>query len=232
MVSPILPMLAVDNDIEVSLREQTEWLNHGIPTVRVDAMQEAIEKLTKESFLFTSINADSVNYLPLLPIMRDTAPTFIFIIDSNYTVEKEVEALHKGADVYTQFNENVELNVQLALAQLLRCKDRDKQPAMPAGMVIYKNFLVSTFFRLAFYNDAEIKLSRLEFDLLNYFISNPGRLLSYKEINLGIWGAEYRDLSHKSLWNHVFSLRKKLKNATGFEHIETERNAGYRFVIK
>jgi len=95
-------MLEVDKDIEVSKREQTEWLKHGISTVRVDTMQEAIEKLTKEPFLFTATNAGNVNYLPLLKTMRDTAPTFIFIIDTNYTTEKEVEALHNGADVYTK----------------------------------------------------------------------------------------------------------------------------------
>lgn len=53
----ILPMLVVDKNIEVSLREQAEWKKHGIDTVQVNTMQEAIEKLTKESFLFTAINA-------------------------------------------------------------------------------------------------------------------------------------------------------------------------------
>ena len=72
MIYQIYPMLVVDKDIEVSMREQAEWLKHGIPAVRVNTMQEAIEKLTKEPFLFTAINADNIHYLPLLKVMRDT----------------------------------------------------------------------------------------------------------------------------------------------------------------
>jgi DNA-binding response OmpR family regulator len=159
-------MLVVDKNIEVSMREQTEWLKHGISTVRVSSMQEAIEKLTKEPFLFTAINADNVNYLPLLKTMGETALTFIFIIDTNYTTEKEVIALHNGADVYTKFNSNVELNVRLALAQLLPCNERDKQPKLPTGMIIYDGFLVSATSHQIFCNDVNIKLTKKEYDLL------------------------------------------------------------------
>lgn len=223
-------MLVVDKNIDTSLREQAEWLNHGISTVRVDTMREAIEKLTKEPFLLSAINADNVSYLPLLKTMRITAPTFICIIASNYTTEREVEALHNGADVFTQFNGNVKLNVQLALAQLLRCKERDTPPKVPPGMTVYENFLVLSNARRIFYNDEKIKLTKKEYELLYYFITNHDLSLSYQKIYRKIWSREIDEASRKLLLNFIDKLRKKITKASGGRnYFINEREQGYTF---
>lgn len=226
-----LPILAVDKNIEISQNIQAEWQKRRIDTVRVDTMQEAIEKLIKESFLFVGINADNISCLPMLSIMAGMTPTPILINTSNFTVRDQTEALRNGADGYAPFHENINESIDSALALLQRLSERSKQPyKKPSEPVIYENIIISLPYRQAFYNDKEIKLTKTEFDLLHYFISNHGKVLSYRQIYRKVWGNEYQDLSHKNLWNHVFNVRKKLLKAAGCEYIETEINVGYRFI--
>lgn len=229
----LLPMLVVDKNIEVSRVEQAEWLKHGIPTVRVDTMQEAIERLTKESFLFTVINADNVNYLPLLKVMRETALTLIFIIATECTVEKTIEAIRNGADVFTEFNADVEQNVQLALAQLLRCAERDVAPKNPHGMMIYENFLVLSDSRRVYYHDERITLTKKEYDLLHYFIANHDISLSYRKIYRRVWGGDITETSRKTLLNTVDKLKRKIAEMNSdHNYFLNEREHGYIFSAK
>lgn len=58
----------------------------------------AVEKLTKESFYLVAINGDNVNYLPLLKIMSDISPVHIFVILSDFTVEKQHSSKRRNSE--------------------------------------------------------------------------------------------------------------------------------------
>lgn len=227
-----IPMLAVDKNIDVSLREQAGWLKHGISTIRIDTMLEAIEQLSKRDFLFTAINADNIIYQPLLRTMRSIAPTPILIITSDFKVSDQIAALRNGADAYVPFHENVAENVESALAMLLRCNERNKQPKKQANMMIYGDFLVGAALHQVFCNDMKLTLTKKEYDILYYLIANHGYILTYKQIYRKVWGVEYDETGHGILWSHIRRLREKISQASrGKEYIINERNVGYRFLI-
>lgn len=226
----ILPMLVVDKNIEVSLKEQSAWLRHGIPTVRVESMQQAIKKLTQGSFLFTTINADNIEYLPLLKAIREIAAVPIFVIDSQYTPMKEIKALNNGADVYAAFSGDMELNVQLALGKLSRCNEMVKSHQKTIKMSIYDSFLILSDQRRIFYNDKRLKLSRIEYEILHYLIENHDIFLTYEKIYSKVWGRDYYLSEHGLLWNYIFKVRRILRSAgCEKEYITTERDTGYLF---
>lgn len=77
----------------------------------------------------------------------------------------------------------MELNVQLALAQLLRCNERDKPPRKPSGMMTYEKFLVLSDSRRIFYNAARLKLTKMEYEILRYLIENHDFPLSLTPMN-------------------------------------------------
>jgi len=225
-------MLAVDGDVEVSLREQAVWQQYGIYTIRTNSMQEAIKELSRGHFLFTAINADNINYLPMLKIMREAAPTPIFIITSHFTIEKQVEAFLNGADVYAPFQEDVEEHILLALAVFQRYHERDRQANRPPIVIMtYEKLFVFPAFRQVFCNDIEIHLTKMEFNILVYLMDNRGYVLSYTQIYREIWGLGYDDSAHNILWSHMLNLRKKIALAAGNGYIENVRDVGYRIPI-
>lgn len=228
-----MQMLAVDGNVEVSLRKQAVWQQYGISTVRTNSMQEAIKELSREPFLFTAINADNINYLPMLKIMREAAPTPIFIITANYKIKEQTEALLNGADAYAAFQENIEEHILLALAALQRYNERDRQPKRPPIIIMtYEKLFVFPAFRQVFCNDVEIKLTKMEFDILCYLIDNRGFALSYAQTYREVWGLGYDDTAHNVLWSHMLNLRKKIALAAGNGYIENVRDVGYRLPIR
>ena len=67
-----------------------------------------------------------------------------------------------------------------------------------------------------------IKLTRVEFEVLNYFIKNPNVILSRETVVKTVWGEQKTNL--KVLDVQLFNLKKKIpnlpiKNRSGFGFI-------------
>lgn len=78
--------------------------------------------------------------------------------------------------------------------------------------------------REVFIDDQPLVLTKKEFDLLEYFISNREIVLSRDNILNEIWGFDY-DGDTRIVDVHVFKLRSKLSNSR--VHIKSMRGIGY-----
>lgn len=79
----------------------------------------------------------------------------------------------------------------------------------------------------ATFGGSPLDLTYMEYELLKYFVQNPGRVFSREVLLSEVWGYEYFG-GARTVDVHVRRLRAKL----GEEHahlIETVRSVGYRF---
>jgi DNA-binding response OmpR family regulator len=75
-----------------------------------------------------------------------------------------------------------------------------------------------------------IELTDTEYQLLEYFIANKGRVLTKTAIAAHIWGDEYEQVSsYDFIYTHIKNLRKKLIDAGSGDYIKTVYGTGYRF---
>jgi DNA-binding response OmpR family regulator len=76
-----------------------------------------------------------------------------------------------------------------------------------------------------------IPLTRKEYDLLVYFISNRNRVVTKESIVEHLWGDEI-DMadSYDFIYSHIKNLRKKLMRAGCPDYIKAVYGMGYRFV--
>lgn len=75
----------------------------------------------------------------------------------------------------------------------------------------------------------DVKLTPVEFRLLTFLASNEGRVLSYEQILLGVWGGEYKG---KYGYVHVYvsHLRNKIeKESNSQRYIRSIHGVGYIF---
>lgn len=73
-------------------------------------------------------------------------------------------------------------------------------------------------------------LSRLELELLRYFLAHAGQVLDRNRILDDVWGRESYP-SHRTVDTHVLNLRKKIEpDAEQPRHLLTVRGVGYKFV--
>jgi DNA-binding response OmpR family regulator len=82
--------------------------------------------------------------------------------------------------------------------------------------------------RVAHLNGAELALTIREFDLLVFFLRNPGRAFRRAELLEAVWGWTFGDQSTVTV--HVRRLREKLEaDPTNPQRIQTVWGIGYRY---
>ena len=76
-----------------------------------------------------------------------------------------------------------------------------------------------------------IPLTSMEFDILLFLVKNKGQTFSKEEIYNKIWQQAPLDQMH-TVQVHMFTLRKKLQDATNKEFIKTLWKKGYMFTCE
>ncbi|MBE6150241.1 MAG: response regulator transcription factor [Firmicutes bacterium] len=91
------------------------------------------------------------------------------------------------------------------------------------NIIIYDEYKIDLDKRNVFVVDLEIKLTTLEFDLLNILISNMGKVYSREELLNLVWGEDYFG-SDRAADDLIRRLRKKMPKL----NINTVYGYGYR----
>jgi two-component system KDP operon response regulator KdpE len=74
----------------------------------------------------------------------------------------------------------------------------------------------------------EVHLTPTEFELLRELARNRGRLVTHRELLVGVWGEGYAH-DTQVLRAHMANLRRKIESPEGQRLIRTESGVGYRF---
>lgn len=81
-------------------------------------------------------------------------------------------------------------------------------------------------------NDKQIDLTRKEYDLLLYFISNKNKVITKNAIAIHLWG-DSMDMAgnYDFIYTHIKNLRKKLLQEGSPDYIKSVYGMGYKFSI-
>ena len=83
---------------------------------------------------------------------------------------------------------------------------------------------------LAFVNDNEVKFTRKEFAILEYFINRPGEVVQRHELLNNIWGYD-KTPSTRTVDTFILEIRKKIEETpSNPKHIVSVSGIGYRFI--
>lgn len=215
-------------DIAVHERESKFWLSRNISSVRVSSMREAIEIVQTMRFLFIGINSSNIDYLPLLRLLRETTNDPIFISSGAYTMQEQGVALENGADLFGQLSDDPNDNYYSCMAAIKRLDERASQRKKPIAVLYHGDILVAPTYHKAFVNDMEIKLTRAEIAILRSLMMSKGAILTHDQIFDIVYDGEFGESASDNIYSTVKRLRKKIKEAGGYDCIETVKDVGYR----
>lgn len=138
--------------------------------------------------------------------------------------EDIVKALDNGAtDYLTKPFRNAELMARI------RASIRRNTSENNDALVQFGPLKIDLVAHVVKKNDAVIKLTATEFNLLALFVKNEGRVLTHQFILKEIWGVGSQTET-QYLRVFVGTLRKKIENNPNApDHIITESGVGYRF---
>lgn len=154
-----------------------------------------------------------------------TVPILMLTVRAG-TVDK-VRALDAGADDYlTKPFEPLELLARLrALLRRARAASEPSSRVLTVGDVTLDQTM-----RRVHVQGAAVRLTSTEYRLLEELMRHAGRVLPHRYLLTQVWGPAYSGDTHL-LRVFVRRLRRKLGDDTESpRHIQTEWNAGYRFI--
>lgn len=155
-----------------------------------------------------------------------TANVLVLMLTALGQTQDKVEGFNAGADDY--LTKPFELEEMLARVRaLLRRTDRIPQAAKHTEILSYGPLTLMPERFEILWNDAVIKLTRLEFELLHCLLQRHGQTVSPSEILQEVWGYDPND-DIETIRVHVRHLRTKLEpDPRHPKYIKTVYGAGY-----
>lgn len=167
--------------------------------------------------------------------IREKSPGVpILVLSARSLSEDRAHAFDVGVDQY--------MTKPFALPELLsRCRnllERNERlgsgaaqvPTVPVGPFRFRNVEVDPRTYEVRVGEAVYQLTRMEMQLLKYFLQRPGEVLSRSQILKDVWD-QSAEITTRSIDNFVMRLRKYIElDAANPRHLLSVRGTGYRFI--
>lgn len=163
--------------------------------------------------------------LDLIDLIKETHPTSgILIISAKDSLDDKLIGLDLGADDYITKPFHL-AEVKSRVNAIIRRNSFEGN-----SNVNFHEISIDTEAKHATVNDRPLTLTRKEYDLLLYFITNKNRVITKEALAEHMWG-DHMDMANNFdfVYTHVKNLRKKIVQAGGNDYIKTVYGMGYKF---
>jgi len=224
-----MKILVIEDEIALCETIVTYLEEEGYRCEHAGSVELGTEKVNLYEYdcMLVDIGLPDGNGLSLIKELKKVHPeTGIIIISAKNSMDDKIVGLDMGADDYlTKPFHLPELNSRIK-SLLRRRKFEGKQK------LIFDKMTIQPESRLVQVDGEPIQLTRKEFDLLMFFVSNPGRVLTKESIAEHLWGdfADAAD-SFDFVYSHIKNLRRKLLEKTSVDYFHNVYGTGYLFSL-
>ena len=147
----------------------------------------------------------------------------VLIISARNAIDDRVEGLNLGADDYlTKPFHLSELSARVAA--IIRRKQYEGNNELQ-----FHEISIDTFAKTISINNTPLELTRREYDLILFFVTNKNRVISKNAIAEHLWGDEIDAIDNFDfIYTHIKNLRKKLTDAGCEDYIHSIYGMGYK----
>lgn len=222
-----MKLLIVEDNKRLSQDMQDFLQKSGFIVEKVGLMEKAREKIYSYSYdlVILDLGLPDGNGLELIPLIKSQdSSTGIIILTARDGISEKVKGLEIGADDYlTKPFHKAELNARIN-SILRRGKFAGKD------IIEYKSIKIDTVARQCYVNNRPLSLTKIEYDLLLYFMYNTNRMLTKESIVEHLWEDKIDESdSFDFIYNHIKNLRKKIQTVDDTNYIHSMYGMGYKF---
>lgn len=225
-----MKILIVEDEKDLSNSITTYMRQENFVCEPVMNFEDALEKLNLYSYdvVVLDITLPDGSGLELLKILKEKrSRTGVIIISARNALDDKVSGLMLGADDYlTKPFHLSELNARIK--SLIRRKSFEGN-----NEIVFNELRIDLELLTVHVNNQLINLTKKEYDLLHFLLSNKNRVISKESIAEHLYGDNI-DLvdSFDFLYSHIKNLRKKIIEKGGQDYIRTIYGIGYKFEAK
>ncbi len=217
---------------EVALRDfiSRNLRARGFEVLEASNGLEALALWEREDphMLILDIMMPRMDGLEVCQRVREHSAVPIIVLTALDAEKDKVTALDLGADDYL----TKPFGVEELLARVRAVLRRTQAESLPRaeGVKRFDDLEIDLSGHIVRLRGAEVRLSPIEFSLLEQLVTHVGKVISHRVLLQRIWGPEYGGEA-EYLRVYINRLRQKLERDPAHpRHLLTEPGVGYRFV--
>jgi len=222
-----MKILIVEDEIELLDSMASYLKNEDFICEKAATFFEAEDKLISFNYdiILLDITLPDGSGIDLLKLIKEKSPTTgVLIVSAKNSLDDKLTGLDLGADDYiTKPFHLAELNSRVN--SLIR-----RQKFDGSEIIQFNEIQINPSSKSVTVNDKPIELTKKEYNLLLYFITNKNKVLTKESIAEHLWGddIEMSD-SYDFIYTHMGNLRKKIKKLGAPDYLKTMYGLGYKF---
>ena len=226
MVKARILVVEDEHDIRTVLMDQLRL--DGFDTVGASTGKEVLKNFAAlaPDLIILDLRLPDIDGLLVCQQIRKQSDIPIIIVSARDSLPDKIRGLEVGADDYvTKPFEYLELE-----ARIRACLRRHQSSSTATDPVDLGTLKIYRQKRMIEVNGKSVKLTKKEFDLLNLFLDNKGKVLSREFLSTHLWHNKEVYPWSRALDVHVRRLRKKIEpDPANPKYILTHAGVGYRF---
>lgn len=148
----------------------------------------------------------------------------VLIISAKNSLDDRIAGLKSGADDYLPKPFHLS-ELSARVAAIIRRKNFEGSNTLRFG-----DIMIDTIAKTVMINNKPFDLTKKEYELLLYFVTNKGRVISKNAIAEHLWGDDMAG-NVDFIYTHIKNLRKKLLHSAGTDYIKSVYGMGYKFTV-
>lgn len=216
-------ILVIDDDVHISDMIEEALTKEGYSILKAYSGTEAMYVLSKTSpdLILLDLMLPGLSGEELLPKIKDIP---VIVISAKLDVDNKVRLLLDGAaDYITKPFDLSELKARIIVA--LR-SSRGK-----AGVMEFGDISLDTSAHSVSVSGEPVRLTRTEYAILKLLISNPEQVITKSNL-LDKIAMDTPDCTETSPKMHVSNLRRKLRDISGKDYIESVWGIGFKLRLE
>lgn len=223
-----LKVLVVDDEMRIRKLVRDFLVKKDYEVVEAGDGEEALDLFYQDkaiSLVILDVMMPKMNGCQVCREIRESSTVPIIMLTAKSEEGDELNGFESGADEYIAKPFSPKILVARVEAILRRTNGSEKK----GNIIEMGGIHVDKEAHQVLVDGINVDLSYKEFELLTYFMENPGIALSREKILNGVWNYDYFG-DARTIDTHVKKLRAKLGEKSG-QYIQTIWGLGYKFEI-
>jgi two-component system KDP operon response regulator KdpE len=182
---------------------------------------------SRPDLIILDLGLPDIDGLDVCKRIRATTAAPIIVLTARHGESDTVALLNAGADDYI----TKPFSTQELAARVSAHPRRSRPPRSRHGVILSDGLAIDLHRRQVSRDNAVIRLTPIEWELLSVLVSDPGRVFTHQQIFAAVWKRSFGD-ARLYLRVHVTNLRRKIeRNPADPRLVITEPGVGYRFIL-
>lgn len=224
-------ILVVDDEKEIADVVELYLKSDDYTVYKFYTGQEALDSIetVKYDLAILDVMLPDIDGFTILKKIREKYTFPVLMLTAKTEYMDRINGLTIGADDYIAKPFNPLELIARVKAQLRRSNQYNDGTKETGDIIDFAGLLLNRTSHECVYNEAELTLTPIEFDILWLLCENRGKVISSEELFENVWGEKYYKNSNNTVMVHIRHLREKMSGPAGkSDFIKTVWGVGYK----